>query len=145
MLGNATIVFKPTKTLAVSENNLKKSLKEKVKNIGKNMGKSKAKQWVKKYQKANPDAKLNGYLYGKDILEKLCNYPGSEGIWIFKGLNDSNEECLVLFPADADGNILENKKIRSLGAAAAKNDGDLDDPANSGSPCPPNCPGGLGD
>ncbi|MEP1034073.1 hypothetical protein [Ekhidna sp.] len=127
----------------MSENNVKKSLEGKVKNIGKNMGKAKAKQWVKKYQKANPDAELNGSLYGKDILEKLCNYPGSEGLWIFKGLDDNDEECFVLFPADAGGNILDGKRIKSLGAAASKN-GDLDDPADNGEKCPPICPGGLG-
>ncbi len=127
----------------MSENNVKKSRDGKVKNIGKKMGRSKAKQWVKKYQKANPKSKHNGSLYGKDILEKLCNYPGSEGLWIFKGIDDSNEECFVLFPADADGNILESKKIKSLGAAAAKDDGDMDDPADNGAKCPPFCPGGL--
>lgn len=130
----------------MSEKNLKESLKGSVKNIGKKMAKSKAKQWVKKYQKANPTAELNGYLYGKDILEKLCNYPGSEGLWIFKGLNDENEECLVLFPADVDGNILE-RKFRSLGAAASTIKGEEDDddaPANNGQKCPPHCPGGLG-
>ncbi|MEP0985852.1 hypothetical protein [Ekhidna sp.] len=115
-----------------------------VKKIGKKMKKSMAKKWVKDYQKANPKAELNGYLYGKDILETLCNYPGSEGIWIFKGLNDEKKECLVLFPADADGNILD-RKMKSLGAAVSElRDGDDDDPANNGDPCPPKCPGGFG-
>lgn len=122
-----------------------KERKKDVKHIGKKMDKSKAKQWVKKYQKANPKAELNGYLFGRDILETLCNYPGSEGLWIFKGLNDENKECFVLFPSDSNGNILDNKKIKSLGAAAAKNDGELDDPANDGQGCPPFCPEGLGD
>ena len=115
--------------------------KKDVKKIGKTMDKSKAKKWVKDYQKANPKAALNGYLYGKDILEKLCSYPESEGIWIFKGLNDNNEECLVLFPADSDGNILD-KKVKSLGAAGLKDPG-VDDPADNGQKCPPECPGGI--
>lgn len=138
----------------MSDNNEKNSLqgsggnvlKENVKHIGKKMEKSKAKHWVKKYQKNHPKAELNGYLFGKEILEKLCNYPGSEGLWIFKGLNDNDKECFVLFPADAEGNILERKPIKSLGAAAAaKNDEDPDEPANDGQGCPPFCPKGLGD
>jgi len=105
------------------------------------MDKAKAKKWVKKYQKENPDAPVRGWLYGKDILETLCHYPDSEGIWFFKGLNEDGEERLVMFPADADGNILD-KKINSLGAAA-KSNGSVDDPANDGQLCPPSCPNGL--
>ena len=117
--------------------------KKDVKKIGSTMDKTKAKKWVKDYQKANPNAELNGYLFGRDVLEKLCNYPGSDGIWVFKGLNDDNQECFVLFPADSDGNILD-KKMKSLGAAAKINTRDEDDPANSGLPCPDHCPNGLG-
>ncbi|MEO9482892.1 MAG: hypothetical protein ABJG47_05575 [Ekhidna sp.] len=126
------------------EKNEKRPQKRDVKHIGKKMKKSTAKDWVTKYQKKNPKAELNGYLFGKDILEKLCNYPGSEGLWIFKGINDDNKECFVLFPADENGNIL-NKRIKSLGAAAAKNNGDDDDdePANDGQGCPPYCPDGM--
>ena len=122
-----------------------KKRKRNVKRIGEKMKKSKAKKWVKKYQKENPKAELQGYLFGKEILEKLCNYPGSEGLWIFKGLNDDNEECFVLFPADEEGNILDRKKIKSLGAAASSNEDEdsLDLPANNGTKCPPDCPGGI--
>lgn len=124
---------------------IEKERKKKVKDIGKKMGKAKAKKWVKKYQKENPKAELNGYLFGNDVLEKLCNYKGSEGLWIFKGINDNDEECFVLFPADKDGNILDRKKIKSLGAAAAFDPGDIDDPVNDGEKCPPFCPSGLDD
>lgn len=110
-----------------------------VKQIGAKMSKTRANQWVKKYQQENPDAALNGVLFGKDILEALCNYQGSEGLWIFKGLNDKNEECFVLFAADADGNILNRATMKSPGAAANAANVD-DDAANSGQPCPPACP-----
>jgi hypothetical protein len=113
--------------------------KDSVKKIGKTMEKAKAKKWVKDYQKANPKAAVKGWLYGKDILEKLCQYPDSEGIWFFKGLSDEGEERLVMFPADAEGNILD-KSMKSLGAAAR---GGGDDPANSSQMCPPTCPNGL--
>lgn len=118
--------------------------KRDVKHIGNKMDKSKAKKWVKNYQKANPKSDHNGSLYGKDILEKLCSYPGAEGLWIFKGLNDDDEECFVLFPADDKGNILERKQIKSLGAASSMKNGDEDLPADNGEKCPPFCPNGLG-
>lgn len=123
----------------------RKPKKKNVKKIGKKMKKSQAKKWVKRYQKENPCAELNGYLFGNDILEKLCKNPDAEGIWIFKAINNKDEECFVLFPADKDGNILNKKKIRSLGAAAnTKNgDDDDDDPANDGQGCPPYCPEGI--
>ena len=52
---------------------------------------------------------------------------------------------LLLFPADEDGNILDTKRMKSLGAAAAKNGGGLDDdPAdNESDMCPPFCPWGI--
>ena len=116
--------------------------------VGKNISKSEAKKWVKHYQKANPDAQTHGWLYGKDILEKLCSYEGAEGIWFFKGINDCGTECLVLYPADAEGNILNNKEkaaMKSLGAAAStlRDDDDPSDlPADNGETCPPFCPKG---
>lgn len=115
--------------------------KKDVRKIGKKMDKSKAKKWVKKYQKENPNG-THGWLYGSDILETLQNYSGCEGIWFFKGVNDDGEERLVLFPADADGNILDSK-LKSLGAAASLKSDVLDDPADDGDGCPPNCPNGI--
>jgi len=104
------------------------------------MGKAKAKKWVKRYQKENPDAAVQGWLFGDDILKTLMKFDGCEGIWFFKGINDDGEEKLVMFPADADGNFL-NKKIKSLGAAAASfKDDDDDYAANESASCPPFCP-----
>lgn len=119
--------------------------KKDVKKIGKKMGKSDAKKWVKKYKKEHPN-ETHGWLFGDDILKELLKYDGCDGIWFFKGTNDDGEERLVLFPADVEGNIL-NKKMKSLGAAAAKSadDGGLDDPADDGLRCPPFCPTGLDD
>lgn len=111
-----------------------------VRHIGKKMNKGTAKKWVKDYQKQNPDAAVRGWLYGTDILETLCNYDDAEGIWFFKGLDETGAEKLVMFPADKDGNILDKSNIKSLGAAATVG---LDDPANAGLPCPPECPTGL--
>ncbi len=117
-----------------------KKRKKDVRKIGKKMDKSKAKKWVKRYQKKNPDA-THGWLYGRDIIETLCNYDSLEGIWFFKGINGKGDERLILFPADKEGNILDNQ-LRSLGAAAAKTMGGSgeDDPVDDGQMCPPECP-----
>ena len=109
--------------------------KRKVKEIGSKMGGKKARKWVKKYQDKHTDPKhLQGYLFGRDIIEEICQTEGADGIWVFKGINDDGEECFVLFPADEGGNVLD-RKIKSIGAAARD-----DEAANSGMPCPPNCP-----
>ena len=116
--------------------------KENIRKIGKKMQQSKAKKWVKRYQKENPDAAVKGWLFGDDVIEALINNKGCEGIWFFKGINDDGEEKLVMFPADEDGNILQ-RKLRSLGAAAAnlKNgDDDDDNAADDSRNCPPFCP-----
>lgn len=120
--------------------------KENVRKIGKTMNKSEAKKWVKNYkkkypQKENPDVTY-GWLFGDDIIETLMKYDGCEGIWFFKGLNDDGEERLVMFPADADGNVLD-KKMKSLGAAAANLRDDGDDPADDSKMCPPMCPDNI--
>lgn len=116
--------------------------KKDVRKIGKKMDKSKAKKWVKNYQKKYPQKEYPnvtyGWLYGDDILETLMKYDGCEGIWFFKGLNDDGEERLVMFPADANGNILD-KKMKSLGAAQFKDPGGYE-PADDGQGCPPFCP-----
>ncbi len=106
------------------------------------MDKSKARTWVKKYQDKNPKS-THGWLFGRDIIETLCNYDSLEGIWFFKGINDDGQEKLVMFPADKEGNILNNK-FRSLGAAAREGGFD-DDPVDDAENCPPWCPEGFGD
>lgn len=120
--------------------------KDPVKKIGKRMGKKEAKKWVKRYQEKHPDAEVRGWLYGRDIIEQLCNTDGMEGIWFFKAINDEGNERLVMFPADAEGNLLD-KKMKSLGAAAAMNgrddDGDDDNAADDGDNCPPFCPNNM--
>ena len=122
-------------------------MKEKdVRKIGKTMDKSKAKKWVKNYKKKYPHKEnpnvTYGWLFGDDIIEKLLKYDGCEGIWFFKGINDEGEERLVMFPADADGNVLD-RKMKSLGAAAINLRDDEFDPADDSERCPPNCPNGL--
>lgn len=111
--------------------------KQDVRKIGRKMDKSKAKQWVKKYQKENPN-EIRGWLFGDDIINTLLNYDGCEGIWFFKGINDDGDEKLVMFPADADGNVLD-RSMKSLGAAASLRDGG-DEPADDSVSCPPFCP-----
>lgn len=110
-----------------------------VKEIGKKMKKSTADGWVDKYQKKNKKAAF-GWLYGSDVLQALIDEGGSDGIWFFKGINDAGEERLVLYPADSEGNILNNK-VKSLGAMGSDDD---DGAVDSGTECPENCPGGLG-
>lgn len=112
------------------------SKKENVKKIGKTMEKSKAKKWVKDYQKKHEDGTY-GWLYGCDVLCKLLESPGAEGIWFYKGINEEGKERLVLYPADADGKILDNN-VKSLGAmASGDDDGSL--AADYGRECPPFC------
>ncbi|MEP5611081.1 MAG: hypothetical protein ABJP45_02470 [Cyclobacteriaceae bacterium] len=110
-----------------------------VKKIGKQMDKDKVDKWVKKYQKNNPDGAF-GWLYGCDILETLLKYENSCGIWFFKGINDDGKERLVLYAADKDGNILDDK-MKSLGAMSGGNSKNPP-PADDGESCPPYCPSG---
>lgn len=107
--------------------------KRNIRAIGKTMKKDDAKKWVKRYQKKNPDATF-GWLFGDDIIEKILSY-GADGIWFFKGIDDSGNEKLVMYPADSDGNILKNdlSAAKSLGAAA----GSEPDPANDSRTAPP--------
>lgn len=102
-----------------------------IREIGSPMGKTKADEWVEAYQKQNPKAAVKGWLYGKDILETLGNYSGSEGIWFFKGLDEKGDEKLVMYPADKDGNIL---------GGAENTEGGGNEPADDGTSCPPACP-----
>ncbi|WP_425389657.1 hypothetical protein [Ekhidna sp.] len=111
-----------------------------VKKIGKKMPKSEAKKWVKRYQKENPK-ETHGWLFGDDIIKAILKYKGCEGIWFFKGVDDQNEEKLLMFPADEDGNILEDKK-HSMSVMEKSMD-ENDEPADFSQPCPPKCPSGL--
>jgi len=85
------------------------------------------------------NTKTANYFYEtaqKRRLNDLLAADGCEGIWFFKGINDDDKECLVLYEADKDGNKLTSP-IKSLGAAAG---GGGNDPADEGQGCPPNCP-----
>ncbi|WP_420317235.1 hypothetical protein [Ekhidna sp.] len=113
--------------------------KNNVRKIGKKMKSSQAKKWVKRYQKENPDAEVNGWLFGDDIIEAILKYKGCEGIWFFKGINDNGEEKLVMYPADADGNILASGENDDASKMALLNDGGIE-PANESRMCPPMCP-----
>lgn len=114
-------------------------MKKQIRKIGKPMDKKVARNWVMQYGKENP-ADTRGYLYGRDLLEAMLANSDVEGIWYFKGLNDSGEERLVLFPADKDGNILSNEnRFKSLGAASAE----IIEAGDNCDVCPPSCPTGL--
>lgn len=109
-----------------------------VRKIGKKMKRNAAKKWLKRWENEHGSDATRGWLYGKEVINELLNYDGCEGIWFFKGIADDNSERLVLFPADANGDVLD-KNLRSLGAAASEED-ELDQPADNGQECPPNCP-----
>lgn len=109
--------------------------KENVKKIGKTMSKNKANKWVKDYQKKHKNGTY-GWLFGCDIICKLLDYPGAEGIWFYKAINDEGKEKLVMYAADANGKIL-NKGIKSLGAMAGDDDDNL--PGDFSKDCPPHC------
>lgn len=108
-----------------------------VRGIGKRIPKGQADKWVKSYATKYPKAEAKGYLYGSDILfDLLDDSARCAGIWFYKGINDDGKECLVLYKADDQGNILVSN-MNSIGAAS---NGSLDDPADDGDVCPPTCP-----
>ena len=118
--------------------NLKPRPGKPVKEVGKNITEDEASEWVQKYQEKHPisEGPTWGWLYGRDILEKLLEEKDVEGIWFYKALKDG-EERLVLYPADEKGNKM-GLKMSKIGAAAKESRGH--EPADDGQACPPICP-----
>jgi hypothetical protein len=116
---------------------------EKVSDIGAPMPRQEALQWIDRYQNEHGKDVKRGFLLGSKIILEALNQPGAEGIWFFKGINNENEEKLIILPADAEGNFLQgasqNKESRS--ANGPDDDGFS---ADASQDCPTNCPKGLG-
>lgn len=119
------------------ESGVSSRLSKRINEIGSEIEQNQGIDWTNRYEELNPN-KVRGFLFGDEILTKLINTKGSEGIWFYLGLNEENEERLVLYSADKGGRIL-NAKVST--ATEANSDGIIgEDPVDDGQGCPPYCP-----
>ena len=102
-----------------------------VASIGAHLDREAAVRWTERFQTTYPN-EVRAYLFGKDRLQELINRDGAKGIWFFRGLNESSEQKLVLYPADEVGKFLLTNPARGR----TEEDAPLDD----GVSCPPQCP-----
>jgi hypothetical protein len=61
--------------------------------------------------KQKNDCCINAYTIGKDILLKIINQPGCQGIKIYHALNEKGEKTLVYLGIDQNGEIITNASI----------------------------------
>ena len=106
-----------------------------VNEIGGILDRDEAKDWINRFQEQNPD-KVRAFLFGKEILNDLLATEGAEGIWFYLALDEANEEKMVLYSADSNGQLWG---LTASGAARTE-DGGSSDPADDGQGCPPFCP-----
>ncbi|GAB4250200.1 MAG: hypothetical protein Tsb0034_29460 [Ekhidna sp.] len=106
-----------------------------VEKIGKQITWDTGAEWVSRFRSENPDSQY-GMLYGKEMIMDLLSPDKVEGIWFYFGINEKNEEVMVLYSADQNGNHWGT----SASGAARSNGDDVFEPADDGEDCPPNCP-----
>lgn len=96
-----------------------------------------AKRWIKKYQdkakSQDPDkTPIKAHFFGSERINKLLNEKDAKGIRIYYGINDKEENTLLLVSAKADmDNILPSAAEEGGGGPII-----LDDSYA----CPPYCP-----
>lgn len=109
---------------------------------GSRVSKADAQSWIDKYDKEmrkDKDTDTRSIFYGKDVLKKLLDEPGSTGITFFLALKHSEHAKkevvqLVLVSTTKDGKLLWNDADANLRADGGAGAFDI------GTPCPPYCP-----
>jgi hypothetical protein len=104
--------------------------------IGAPIASATAERWTRAYQRLHPGG-LRSVFFGREVLERLLEQPGCEGVSIQRAIDDRDRETFALMPLDHNGAYLPGED--SLGGALRGNEATpfaVDD----GDPCPNNCP-----
>jgi hypothetical protein len=70
--------------------------------VGEHVGLEAGAKMVKSFYDAHPD-QANGYLIGREIVEKILAQPGCVGLSIHPAYNEDNVSTLVFSGVDIDG------------------------------------------
>jgi hypothetical protein len=81
-----------------------------------------AKTWTASYRKQMASNGIKGHFFGKDILQAILDQSGAEGIRMYYGIDDNNQQVMILVAADANEDDMVTGII-----------------ADKGTPCPPRC------
>lgn len=63
--------------------------------------------------KENNSGFINVFTIGKEVLQKILDQPGCQGIKIYNALNEKGENTLVYLGVDQSGEIITNACINS--------------------------------
>jgi hypothetical protein len=61
-----------------------------------------AKTWTASYRKQMASNGIKGHFFGKDILQAILDQSGAEGIRMYYGIDDNNQQVMILVAADAN-------------------------------------------
>ena len=89
---------------------------------GEYISKENAKQLIDRYKGTYGESIKRAFLYDNDLVEGVLNGDNCEGLRIYMGLNEDEEQCVVLVGTDSEGDDLTNNLILEIGK-----------------PCPPFC------
>jgi uncharacterized protein YpmB len=73
-------------------------------------------QMVEKFREVQKEDELGAHVYGKQVFENLLSQPGASGVYIAKGLDEHNEEHLVLAALDKNGKVMWTGSIWNHGS-----------------------------
>ncbi|HTH58260.1 MAG TPA: hypothetical protein VL728_19575 [Cyclobacteriaceae bacterium] len=89
-------------------------------NAGATIPRADARKMAAAHKAQNPNG-LHAEYFGREHFEKLLAIPGTKGIMIHRGINDSGQQVHILDAVDGNLNTVST------------------DPIEQGQPCPPFC------
>jgi hypothetical protein len=94
--------------------NLIKTKSNSICEIGELISPALGKQMILDFKEKN-DGFIDAYTIGKDVLQKIINQPGCQGIKIYNAQNEKGEKTLVYLGIDQNGEIITNASISIRG------------------------------
>jgi hypothetical protein len=75
-----------------------------------------ARPMVEKFRQTQKADEFGAHVYGKKVFEDLLSQPGATGVYIAKGLDEHNQEHLVLAALDKTGKVMWTGTIWNHGS-----------------------------
>jgi hypothetical protein len=90
-----------------------------------------AERWARAYQRLHPGG-VRSVFFGREVLERLLEQPGCEGVSIQRAIDDRDRETFALMPLDHNGAYLPGE--------GAPDEDAVPFAVDEGDRCPPTCP-----
>lgn len=75
-----------------------------------------ARPMIEKFQQVQKKDEFGAHVYGRKVFESLLSQPGATGVYIAKGLDENNQEHLVLAALNKEGKVMWTADVWNHGS-----------------------------